>query len=91
MANAYAKSLNYPHDFSARLYIDNKAVIALINRGRAKWSNDTIGFCNLFNIIRRKEWYREHFSFKAIFISSAANPADALSRKTCDSGFEEVK
>jgi hypothetical protein len=81
LAYEKAKSLNLAPDFSARLYIDNKAVISLINRGRAKWSNDTIGIFKLFNILRQIEWYRERFSFKAMYISTAANPADALSRK----------
>ena len=81
LAYEKAKSLNFSKDFSARLYIDNKAVIALINRGRAKWSNDTIGIFKLFNILRRIMWYRERFSFKAMYISTSANPADALSRK----------
>ena len=81
LAYEKAKSLNFSRDFSARLFIDNKAVIALVNRGRAKWSNDTIGIFKLFNILRQIEWYRERFTFKASYISTTANPADALSRK----------
>ena len=68
--------------FSARCYVDNKAVIAFCNRGRVKWTDTTLSIFKKFNYLKQKELYRERFSFKAIYIPSAGNPADALSRMT---------
>ena len=67
-----ATSLKDPSAFCARIYIDNRAVIALINRGRARWDDATIGIFALFNI----ELFRELFSFTAIYIPSSGNPTE---------------
>ena len=37
---------------AARLYIDNNVVIALINKGRLKWSLDTISIFKLSKIFK---------------------------------------
>jgi L-fucose mutarotase/ribose pyranase (RbsD/FucU family) len=66
---------------AARLYIDNNAVIALINRGRVKWSLITISIFKLFNFLKKIESYRLRFPFVAVYIATGSNPADALSRK----------
>ena len=85
---AYEKacSMKDPSKLCARLYIDNRAVIALINRGRSRWNDATIGIFSLFNILKHIEFFREFFTFTAIYIPSAGNPADALSRKPCPTG-----
>ena len=63
--------------FSARCYVDNKAVIAFCNRGRIKWTDTTLSIFRKFNYLKQIE----SFSFRAIYIPSVGNPADALSRK----------
>ena len=51
---------------AARLYIDNNAVIALIKRGRVKWSLETISIFKLFNFLKKIESYRLRFPFVAV-------------------------
>jgi hypothetical protein len=67
--------------WGARLYIDNKAVIALVNRGRVKWTDKTISIFQLFNFLKQIEAFKEDFAFIATYISTKSNPADALSRR----------
>ena len=52
-------------EMAARLYIDNNAVIAFINKGRVKWSSDTISIFKLFKFLKQIELYRLKFSFVA--------------------------
>ena len=66
--------------FGSRLYIDNNAVVALINRGRVKWSEDTISIFSKFNFLKKSELFKEQFPVRAVYIPTAGNPADALSR-----------
>ena len=71
LAHELATSLKDPSIFCARLYLDNRAVIALINIGRARWNVATIGIFAIFNILKRIELFREFFCFTAIYIPSA--------------------
>ncbi len=86
LAHERALELKEPKTLSARLYIDNRAVIALLNRGRSRWDDSTIGIFSLFNILKRIEFFRDIFTFTAIYIPSSGNPADALSRKPGPTG-----
>jgi hypothetical protein len=65
-------------------YIDNKAVIRLAKRGRAKWktfgSNTQDGFNKLFNLIFLFSYINCNFDITFYYIKSDNNPADALSR-----------
>ena len=77
--------------FAARLYIDNKALVALVNRGRVKWSEDTISIFQKFNFLKKIELIKEQFPVRAVYIPTAANPADALSRMPGGPGWPALR
>jgi hypothetical protein len=65
-------------------YIDNKAVIGLAKKGRAKWrtfaASHEDGFIKLFNLILTFSYISCKFDVNFYYIKSDNNPADALSR-----------
>ena len=85
LAHELATSLKDPSIFCARLYLDNRAVIALINRGRARWNDATIGIFAIFNILKRIELFREFFCFTAIYIPSAGKAPGSIYLASLDS------
>ncbi len=56
--------------WGARFYVDNKAVIALVNRGRVKWTEKTVSIFQLFNFLKQIESFREQFAFTCTYIST---------------------
>lgn len=48
---AAQKAIVEGRTFSARVYIDNKAVIAFLNQGRVKWTGKTVSIFQQFNIM----------------------------------------
>jgi hypothetical protein len=57
--NSFIDGTHLPKSkMAARLYIDNNAVIALINKGRVKWTDDTVSIFKLFNFLKRIEAFR---------------------------------
>ncbi len=65
------------------LHVDNKAVIGLFKRGRANWRAFIINnsFTLLFNLILFVNYIKIKCNVTMLYINTAINPADALSRE----------
>jgi hypothetical protein len=78
MALKVVKKLNVAHP-RVFMYIDNKAVVSFINKGRCHWTKD-FSILTHFNYLKFFHEAKKWSSFTAIFVPSAANLADAPSR-----------
>ena len=72
----------YNSAFLASMAFPILAVIALVNRGRVKWTDKTVSIFQLFlNFLKQIEAFRDDYAFTCSYISTKSNPADALSRR----------
>ena len=76
----------YNSAFLASMAFPILAVIALVNRGRVKWTDKTVSIFQLFlNFLKQIEAFRDDYAFTCSYISTKSNPADALSRRALGS------
>jgi hypothetical protein len=59
------------------LRVDNKAVVAMINRGTCNWK---ISISLLFNFLNKINFYKQRLFLRTSYIKSEINPADIISR-----------
>ena len=66
----------YNSAFLASMAFPTLAVIALVNRGRVKWTDKTVSIFQLFlNFLKQIEAFRDDYAFTCSYISTKSNPA----------------